>query len=83
MKKPAVKGDVYPETFPQKILNIIAVMHKVGEKSTERKLTDTVIDKLIPEEHNRVRFKYTRDPIILSIQIQNSIRHTWIRAVQP
>lgn len=60
-------------------------MDTVGEGLTERRHIDIdiVINKLI-SSYSIINFNYIRDPInFTTAQIQNSIRQTWIRVIQP
>ena len=84
LKDLKVKADEDPDIFWQKLLNINAQMEKVGEGLTERRLIDVVIEKL-PSSYSIIKFNFIRDPINFSTaeQIQQAMRQTWIRALQP
>lgn len=59
LKELKVKTNEDPDTFWQRLLNISSLMEKVGEGLPDRRLIDTVIDKLIPK-YNIIRFNFTR-----------------------
>lgn len=83
LKDMEIKADDDPDIFWPRLLNINALMDKVGEGFTERELIDIVIDKLMPAY--RIILVYIRNPINFSTtaQIQNPMRLKWIPVIQP